>query len=197
MKQVASSGHKWNVNFTFLWHLLLGAYELIHFFMLKKNCVIYATSITCHCTKFTSLCSQMPRICAPLQYVMLNSFLTFLYLQSTHLTEACTIFEGQTVLSCVQILDKLRHIYCMWHHKVARLLLWYSSLCVIFSNTDLKTFVIKQFYKHDHFRCCNILKEPAISKSSTHHLPKVGDSWFHQMIGNYLMNYTASHPKQL
>jgi len=106
-------------------------------------------------------------------------------------------FENQTALSCVQILDKLHYIYCTWHHKVAMSLLWYSSLCVMYSNIDFKTFLITQFHKHKHFWCPNILKKPAISKSSTFHLPEDGGSWFLQTIGNYLTNYTASHPKQL
>ena len=157
MKQDVSWGHKRNVNCIVIWHLLLCAYELIHFFMSEKKSVIFAKSIRCH----------------------------------------CTTFEGETALSCAKILDKLRHIYCMWHHKAATILLWYSSLCVMFSNTDFKTFLIKQFYKNNHFWCSNIAKEPAISKSSTFHLPEDGGSWFLQTTGNYLMNYTASPPKQL
>jgi len=147
IKQNASWGHKGNVNLIVIWHLLLGAYELIHSFMSEKKlcyCVIYARSIR----------------------------------------RLSTTFEGQTALLCVQILDKLRHIYCMWHHKVAMLLLWYSSLCVMFSNIDFKTFLIKQFHKHNHFWCSNIVKQSAISKSSTFHLPEDGGSWFLQTIGN-------------
>jgi hypothetical protein len=145
----------------------------------KKLYYLYLC-ITCHCSTFISPGSQVHRSCAPLKHVMFNSFLTFLYIQSTHLIETCTNSEGQTALSCVQTLDKLCYIYCMCHHKVAMLLLWYSSLCVLFYNVDFKTFLIKQLYKQNCFWCSNILKAC--------HL---------QTIGNYLMNYIASHPKQL
>jgi len=127
--------------------LLYGTFCIVHmnwftFLCQKKNSVIYAKSIRCH----------------------------------------CATFEGQTALSCVKKLDKLRHIYCMWHHKVAMLLLRYSSLCVTFSNTDFKTFLIKQFYKHNHFRCSNSVKEPAIS---------------HLLLSTSLKMYTAGFSKQL